>query len=296
MASFFDSDKFAFVGIPGSEDGHLYPVHYRELGEKEGHTYSKKVSWADVTINSVPLEKTFEFEDSITEIENTREFHSDGGPRQQIIVNERRSTIDLPISDDDHPVLQKEKWMNRLEKMTPINLPDAKKKNTKLRYPVKPKSKKEVRDEKIFSSGEKFDEMIAEKDIGIMQDAITRVRVYGEYKEHTCWDDGDRFGFNVRKHVYLSPKYRTYCPPEHWITPVIQWDRIWSEMDQIELGRKRSFNYVKPGSVNKDGVRGPAMYFYDENSDDLNYDYNHNGDFIQGPRNPNCLSGLIPFH
>ena len=188
--------------------------------------------------------------------------------------------------------------MNRLEKMTlnPITLPDAKKKNSKVRHPVKPKSKKEIRDEKIVSSGEKFDEMTDEKDLGIVGDAITRVRVHGEYNKFSYWDDGDDFGYNVRKHVYLTPKYRTYCPPEHWIRPVIQWDRIWSEMDQIELGKKRSYHYVEPGSVNKDGVRGPAIYFYDEDSDDLNYNYNPHGDFIQGPRNPNCLSGLIPFN
>ena len=48
MDNFFDAKLFDFV-----EDGsgHKYPVHYRELGEKEGHLYAKEVSWADVVIN-----------------------------------------------------------------------------------------------------------------------------------------------------------------------------------------------------------------------------------------------------
>ena len=290
MAGFFDSDKFIFVEIPGSGGGHLCPVHYRELGGKVNGLYSKKVSWADVTINNVPLEKTFEFEDSITEIENSKDLNSGNGT---IIVNERSAPIDIPIADDDdHTIFQEKKCMNRLEKMTlnPITLPDAKKKNSKERYPVKPKSKKEVRDEKIFSSGEKFDEITDEKDLGIMEDVITRVRVRFDPVEEIKRLIKE-LEFNVDEHPVHCPKYRTYCPPEHWIRPVIQWDKIWSEMDQIEYGRKRSYHYVEPGSVNKDGVRGPAIYFYDEDSYDLNYNYNEYSDFIQGEPN---LS--IPFN
>ena len=66
--AFCDSDKFRFIEIDvqGEESGydsgkHLIPVHYRELGEKEGLTYAKKVSWSDVVINGVPLEKSFEY-------------------------------------------------------------------------------------------------------------------------------------------------------------------------------------------------------------------------------------------
>ena len=60
---FADSARFRFVKLG---DGRTkYPVHYRPLGVKEGEMYSKTVRWADVVINDVPLETTFEYEDVI---------------------------------------------------------------------------------------------------------------------------------------------------------------------------------------------------------------------------------------
>ena len=67
--AFSDSDKFRFVEInEGGGSNYLIPVHYRDLGEKAGLTYDKKVSWCDIVINGVPLEKSFEYEDQILDI------------------------------------------------------------------------------------------------------------------------------------------------------------------------------------------------------------------------------------
>jgi hypothetical protein len=95
--SFSDSDKFVFVLL---SDGHSVPVHYRELGPKEGFTYSKKVSWADATINNVPLDQTFRYEDEIEYIKDQQ-----GQEQEQgfIVVNERRTTQNLV--DEDVPCI-----------------------------------------------------------------------------------------------------------------------------------------------------------------------------------------------
>ena len=124
MEGFFDSDKFQFVEMEFDGKNHMVPIHYRDLGKKEKGLYSKKVSWSDVVINAVPLEQTFEFERDNTIRERT-------GEREGIIiVNERQTQMPLPDDDEDYPIHPKNKWMNRLSKISlnPVTLPEAKKK------------------------------------------------------------------------------------------------------------------------------------------------------------------------
>jgi hypothetical protein len=274
MASFFDADKFAFIEMA---DGHKIPVHYRELGEKEGHLYPKAVSWADATINNVPLEQTFQFEDEISHIEETFD-NADDSVKGVIIVNERSSPYIISGNDEDSTI-QKKKWMNRLEKMTltPLSLPEAKKKKKgHERYPVKPKCKKEVRDEKIYHSAETFNELIDEKDIGILGDHIYTIRVQKNVRLIPTDDT------STSTEPLFTDWQKTFVPPEHWLTPKIQWDKIWSEMDKIEHGYNREFIYLPegetyPGSIYIEGYRGPpriegpAMKFFDFGDESDNY-------------------------
>jgi len=319
--AFCDSDNFKFVEVDVGSGGsgytsgkHLIPVHYRELGSKDkgGHTYSKKVSWSDVVINEVPLEQTFHYEDQIAYLEDVSHdaYQEDRGV---IVVNERSSPTDHANYDDyDGYGEYGEQWLNRLNKLglQPFNLPEAKKKKkSQGKYPVKPKNKKAVRDEKIKKSSELFGEIVDKKEHGVLGEHIFQIP-YTFYEEVDCWDDGDEFGNNVRNHPLMRAtlkfktycplmratlKFKTYCPPEHWLYPVKRWDLIWSEMDLIEHGVKRSYHYVEPGTVNKDGVKGPAIYFYDEDSDDLNYNYNENYDFtdVKEENQPFLSRGIL---
>jgi hypothetical protein len=263
--SFFDSDKFMFVMM---EDGHLSPVHYRELGEKEGNLYSKSVTWSDVAINNVPLEQTFKYEDEITHAEDSIDTTEKG----VIIVNER--LVNPIINDDDEnpSIHQAKKWMKRLEKaaLNPISLPEAKmKKKGPQRFLVKPKCKKEVRDEKIHHSSDKFQELVDVNDLGVLEDFQYTIRCRDGYEKMISWDDGDARGYNVKKEVRYIPKFKdkTYSPPEHWLTPVVQWENIWIEMDEIEHGHKRDYIYVPegetcPGFSGQSSIMGPAIYFF----------------------------------
>jgi len=410
--SFFDASKFSFVE---TEDGHLEPHHFRELGSKESGTdlYPKEVTWADVTINDVPLEKTFVFEDEIMDLDTLlmekmcpgREAAELGN----VIVNGRDKIILEPY--DDYPEHLSQKWLNRIDKVhiNPLPHRSSKKKgdtdqkqwhvekpkivqdeivrahisdrpvtewtsaevegwvlaiglpvpvasafrkadiegyellelernelsdefwikpvwggisalawelseahatyshkrkimraieelcetewttckskaelNTtisedgfhqedmmdtehlkgpKAKWPVKPKDRNIVREEKIFSSGEKLQEFVDKKDHGVLG-------------EHTfqVW--------NSQRTKYEEAKMTTFCPPVHWLEPTIQWDKIWVAMDEIEYGYKRSYHYVKPNEINKDGVKGPAIYFYDPDSDDINFNYQDHSDML----------------
>ena len=261
--SFSDSDKFLFVA---QDDGHLIPVHYRELGSKEGHLYSKKVSWADATINNVPLEQSFSYED---EIEYIRSMQTSGtsGTRGYIVVNERPSRS-IPVEEDIPQIHQKKKWLNRLDKLTlqPMTLPQAKKKKKgHQRFPVKPKT--EVQKETDHHSYDKFQDLVDTKSSGILGSFIYKIQYKDGYEKRVSWDDGDDRGDNVKKEVRYIPKYkeRTYCPPEHWLTPVVQWKNIWLEMDEIERGYKRDYVYVPEGELCPDStsIMGPAIYFFE---------------------------------
>ena len=261
--SFSDSDKFLFVA---QDDGHLIPVHYRELGSKEGHLYSKKVSWADATINNVPLEQTFSYED---EIEYIRSMQTSGtsGTRGYIVVNERPSRS-IPVEEDIPQIHQKKKWLNRLDKLTlqPMTLPQAKKKKKgHQRFPIKPKT--EVQKETDHHSSEKFQDLVDTKSPGILGSFVYKIHYKDGYDKRVSWDDGDDWGNNVKKEVRYIPKYkeRTYCPPEHWLTPVVQWKNIWLEMDEIQHGYKRDHIYVREGELCPDSasIMGPAIYFFE---------------------------------
>ena len=256
MSSFHDFDKFKFVLM---EDGHLTPVHYRDLGEKEGHLYSKKVSWVDATINDVPLEQTFQYENEIDYICGMQSSENRG----YIVVNERTSRS-IPV-EEDLPQIQK-KWLNRLDKVTmgPLTLPQAKKKKKgPQRYPVKPKSDKQ---EDIGQcKSEKFQELVEKQDHGILGSHIYKIRCKDGYEKIVSWDDGDDFGFNVKKEVRYQPKTKevTYCPPIHYLEPEIRWRDIWVEMDEIEHGYQRDHFFVPEGELCPDkSCMGPAIYFF----------------------------------
>ena len=255
MAGFFDSDKFMFVV---QEDGFLAPIHYRELGEKEGHLYSKKVSWVDATINNVSLEQTFQYENEIEQVTNISNVTNG-----YIIVNERQTShINMEI---DHTHIQK-KWLNRLDKLTlqPMTLPQAKKKkNGPQRFPVKPKT--DIQKDTEHHSSEKFQELIDTKSTGILGEYIYTIDCFDGYEKNVTWDDGDWRGDNVKKQVRYIPKYKkkTYCPPEHWLTPVVLWKNIWAEMDTIERGYKRDYVYIPDGEACPDSSSiGPAIWFF----------------------------------
>ena len=292
MAKFFDADNFAFVPS-GNWDEHLIPIHSRDLGKKEGNLYPD-AKWSDVTINGVALEDTFRFEDSITEAERSIIFEVDKD--KTIMINDRQvqshACHDLEeISEINH----EKKWINRMERMTlvPLTFKDAKKKKkNKERYPVKPKGKKEVRDEKIFKSSDKLQEIIDVKDTNGMEDLLTLIHKHGDYeiiKEELMLTPGDPI-WPPEYNIIKKPIYTKYCPPQHWIEPVVQWEKIWSEIDEIKMGKIRDHHYVEMGQINEDGIQGPAIYFFEKESDDLNYNFNWERDFIQGPYDGNLYT------
>ena len=230
------------------KDGLIQLCHHRDLGGKENGVYSKQVKWADVAINGVPLSKTFEYE---TEIENiihsAHSAHSAIWPTTTIMINDRSYPYEIPVEGDDHSVLQGKKWVNRTKKITmhpPVpnrvkkiisNPPFQINSEKKEKHPVKPK--REFEGERSIISSEQFHN-------------ISDKMSHGDLGKKT---------FEVS---YGDNMMKKFVPPEHWITPEIKWDKIWSEIDTIETGHKRSFTYVKPGETNEDGIDGPAIYFY----------------------------------
>jgi len=42
-----------------------------------------------------------------------------------------------------------------------------------------------------------------------------------------------------------------WCPPEDWIKPVANWDRIWSEMDYYKVGYRRAYTYTPQTDTTK---------------------------------------------
>ena len=115
----------------------ISPFHHRELGEKNETTglYPKRVKWADIVINNVPLEKTYEYEEKFHDIRVPLY----NPPEREIMINERFISKDYDDYDDYDP---SEKWINRMNKIvtTPMTYKDAKKKKKKIKYPVKPKN------------------------------------------------------------------------------------------------------------------------------------------------------------
>lgn len=261
MATFFDADKFLFVE---QEEGHLAPVHYRDLGLKSGALYKKSVSWSDVAINNVPLEQTFRYENEIDWVSTTQDLTPDPD-LEPIIVNGRDMmdrNLALQDNDDDCPL--KKKWLKRLEKMAlqPMTLTQAKKKKKgPKRFQVKPKT--ETQRETDHHSSDKFQDLVDTKSPGILGSFIYTIRCKDGYEKRVSWDDGDGFGYNVS---YI-PKFKekTYCPPEHWLYPVVQWKNIWLAMDEIEYGYKRDYVYVPEGELcpGSSSIMGPAISFFE---------------------------------
>ena len=287
MSSFFDEEKFRFIA---DDQGHLYPVHYRELGDKEGSLYSKKVSWADVVIKDVPLEHTFEFEDGISAIESSQDKSETRG---HIIVNDRKITQDLQDDDESHSMAANLKWQNRLDRMSPLTYKGAKKDKKKVNYPVKPKTR--IESEKQEKEYDMFQELIEKNDHGPMK--LNTWRVF----PHVT-DPCGSFNTPPDTIQFRATGEKTFCPPEHWLTPEVRWDLIWSKMDEIECGYKRSYHYVKaglkdssnPGAIDRPNY-GPAIYFYDPDSDDLNYDFNYSSDYISGQDYGSSFEKVTPY-
>ena len=262
MEGFFDSDKFLFK--LDEDSGHLMPVHHRELGDKSGELYESRVKWSDIALNGVPLEQTFEYEDDITRIKEER---SETREEPKYIMVNSRPSQPLPYSEE----VEDKHWVKRLERLYPMNFKEAKKKRKSVeRYPVKPKGKKQVRDEKIQSSSDKFQEITDEKLGGeISLDYTIYIQKKGDYKfikEELMRTPSDPF-WPPQYNIIKRPIRTKYCPPLHWLEPEVQWEKIWTHVDLLKTGKKRDYHYNPPD----DSGYGPCIYFYDKDSDGLNY-------------------------
>lgn len=267
MEGFCDSGKFKMKEIK-STDGmtHLEPVHHRELGVKSGALYGEEISWAEVTINGVPLEKTFQFEDEIQLLEQEKPNHDE---RKIIMVNSRSGNYPVPTEE-----VEEKKWVKRLEKIPmKSNSVVGKKKNKDERYPVKPKSTKQVRDEKINKSSQMFQEITDEKNGGeSVLDYSVYIHRHGDYeivKEPLMMTPSDPW-WPLIYQTFKQPKYSLYCPPLHWIEPDVQWNKIWIHMNKLITGQERNYHYY-PEGPNACGKNEPCIYFYDEDWLDKNY-------------------------
>lgn len=269
MDSFCDSGSFRVEELTTARgQTYMTPVHHRDLGEKEEELYSPSVSWADVTINGIPLEQTFQFQDDILLLENERD---DSLPETDtIMVNSRPSQL-LILEED----IEDKRWVKRLERLYPMNFQEAKKKKKSVeRYPVKPKSKKQVRDEKIYSSADKFNEITDEKKGGEKSlDYTIYIQKKGDHEIIK--------GLDYMNHpsVYKRPIRTKYCPPLHWLEPNVQWEKIWSHVDELKTGKERDYHYYSDGPTER-GMKRPCIFFYDKDSEDLNYNYNSHRDYM----------------
>jgi len=250
---FRDSHLFDFVDV----DGVFIPVHRRELGEKEGHLYSKKVTWADVAWDGVGLDETMFYENKIEEIQSQKDNRRDC-ERGVIIVNERG--VQQPLIDDEELDTQMVRRIRNM-KLGPLTFKEAKKKKpSKNKRCSKPQTK--VEKEKHEKFADTFQEIVDDKDHGIHEGFQLKV---------------------IPKESDMKTKFygiKTFSPPIDWIEPVKRWDLIWSHMDTLEKGYKRNYKYTKPGWSDENGVLGPAIYFYDKDDTDLNYSFNWKEDFI----------------
>ena len=276
MEGFFDSDKFIFK--LDEDSGHLMPVHYRDLGEKSGELYSPSVKWSDVAINGVSLEQTFAYEDDIFLLQG--ENGDTNEEPKYIMVNSRPSQ---PLIQEEE--IDNKRWVRRLEKLYPINFQEAKKKRKSVeRYPVKPKSKKQVRDEKLYTSSDKFQEITDEKgDLETSLDYTIYIQKKDDFKViknlmmRTPSDPWDPPVYNI----YKVPVRTKYCPPLHWLDPEVQWEKIWTHVDELITGKKRDYHYY-PNGVGE-CENNPCIYFYEKDSDDLNYNFDWSKDFLNVP-------------
>ena len=274
MEGFCDSGKFRIEELetPGGQK-YLTPVHDRELGEKSGELYSPRVTWSDIAINGVPLEKTFVFEDDILRLQEEKD---DSDRERGVIMVNSRPTQSIPVVEE----VEDKRWVRRLEKLYPMNFQEAKKKRKSVeRYPVKPKSKKEVRDEKLHCSSDKFHEITDEKKGGVETslDYTIYIQKHGDFKiikDLQMRTPSDPW-WPHRYNIYKMPIRTKYCPPLHWLEPEVQWEKIWTHVDELKTGKKRDYCYDPEGDEGK-----PCIYFYDKGSDDLNYSFKWSKDYM----------------
>jgi len=259
---FADSERFRFVKMWDGQSA--YPVHYRPLGVKDGGMYSKTVRWADVVINDVPLETTFEHEDIIEYLSSQRD--DEDYERGMIIVNSRDYVPEKVVVDEEEG--KYDAVYRRLQnmKIAPMTFKEAKKKKpSKNKRSSKSKGnlqKHKVEKEKHITFNERFGDVTSENELGPIGENVMHYRRWG-------------VGF-------FSCEWKTFVPPIHWIEPVKRWDLIWSKMDEEELGYKRDYHYTPLGKCDENGIQGPAIYFYDKNDEDLNYSFDWRRDFIYG--------------
>ena len=270
MSAFCDSDKFIFK--LDEESGHLAPHHFRELGEKSGELYSPSVKWSDVALNGVSLEQTFAYEDDIVQLLEGKDDSSE--EPKYIMVNSRSSQ---PLIQEEE--IDDKRWVHRLERLYPMNFHEAKKKRKNIeRYPVKPKSKKQVRDEKLYTSSDKFQEITDEKsghetslDYTIYIQKKDDIKIIKNLMMRTPGDPWDPPVYNIIK----VPVRTKYCPPLHWLDPEVQWEKIWTHVDYLKTGEKRDYHYYPEGDEGK-----PCIFFYDKDSDDLNFNFDWSKDYM----------------
>ena len=295
---FADSNQFRYVEM--SDGGPLFPVHHRPLGVKEGGMYSKSVRWADVVINDVPLEKTFENEDMIEYISSQRD---DGNyEREVMMVNSRDYLHEKVVVDEKEG--KYDNAYRRLQniKISPMTFKQAKKKKpSKDKRSSKSKGNHEkhrVEKEKHLTFNERFKDVVSTNDHGILSKNIMSFDARKRAKPLSCPDDTPscgplppgwrprpalrRFDLPGASRTPDSMSCKTFVPPVHWIEPIKRWDLIWSAVDEMVNGRKREYHYLEPGVEGEDGILGPAIYFYDKNDDDLNYSFDWKTDFIYG--------------
>jgi hypothetical protein len=276
MESFCDGGNFRSVEMETPE-GVKYsaPAHWRDLGEKSGGLYSPRVSWSDVIINGVPLEKTFEFEDDILRIKEEKDNSPSGA--SVIVVNSRQCQ-----KPKYYEGVEEKRWVRRLEKLYPMNFREAKKKRKSIeRFPVKPKSKKQVRDEKIYYSADKFHE-ITDENLGgeSVLDYSIMIHRHGDYtiiEEIDMSSVTPSYPWLPQRYITRKiPVYTKYCPPLHWLEPEIQWEKIWSHVDELKTGKKRDYYYFsafvsRPFDYN---IGKPCIFFdYDYDEFDCKFVY-----------------------
>jgi hypothetical protein len=181
-------------------------------------------------------------------------------------------------SRPSQPLIQEEeiddkRWEKRLERLYPMNFQEAKNKRKSVeRYPVKPKSKKQVRDEKKYTSSDKFQEITDEKSgHETSLDYTIYIQKAGDYEIIKGLD------WKNRPSVYKRPIQTKYCPPLHWLEPEVKWECIWSHIDELKTGKKRDYHYYPEGT---EGCQGPCIFFYDKGSDDLNFNFDWSKDYM----------------
>lgn len=274
---FSDSHLFDFIDI--NKDGHKFsiPVHHRELGKKKGLLYDKTVKWSDVVIHHVPLDYTLQCENYIPPRLNTSITS-----KIHLKYNTSKSNIiDINILNYE------DKYFKRKQRLKNKSFNQTKK-----------KKKNKIRIIKTSDNDNYYDDLECKN----IKDLTIQIYQHNQYNYYQMFNQEDilinkfrpvELRYVPRIYLVKCPRKVNFCIPEHLLKPNIQWDKIWSKMDEIEMEVKRKYHYIPPGKV-EDSQKGPAIYFYDDNSDDLNFNFNWKTDFIEGPEN-NILTFPFPY-